>query len=157
MRKVSVMCTKIVPPGPILLGLLVGMTCLMALPAASIAQEFPREGNPAIANGIAEPFAGRWWIGFPEGDGMINGEPVVDCSTGVDLVPKGDGFLLYRSATGNEATFELLEFSGRTTWFPTYGESTIAVWIDDDEFFAYSVDLGTGKARWDNPMVYRRC
>lgn len=88
---------------------------------------------------------------------MINGEPVVDCSSGVELVPQGDAFLLYRSPTGNEATFELVEFSGRTTWLPTYGESTIAVWVDENQFLAYSVDLGTGKARWEDPRVYRRC
>jgi hypothetical protein len=140
-----------------LLALLAGTTGLVAVLGTVSAQEFPREGNPAIANGVAGPFAGRWWIGFPQGEGMINGEPVVDCAAGVELVAQGDALLLYRSSTGNEASFELMEFSGRTTWLPAYGESTIAVWIDEDEFFAYSVDLGTGKARWDNPVVYRRC
>lgn len=129
---------------------------IMLLPAPQ-AQDFPREGNPAIVNGIAEPFSGRWWIGFPEGEGMINGQPVVDCDAAVELAPEGEGNLLYRSATGSEVIFELLEFSGRTTWLPEFGESTIVVWITEDEFFAYSVDLATGRARWDNPLAYRRC
>jgi len=141
----------------IVLALLVGTLGMVLFLPAPQAREFPREGNPAIANGLAELFAGRWWIGFPEGEGMINGQPVVDCGSGVELVPEGEGMLRYRSATGKEAVFEVLEFSGRTTWLPEYGESTIAVWVDENEFFAYSVDLGTGRARWDNPAVYRRC
>lgn len=148
---------KAVRLGQIVLVLLVEALGLIVLLPAPMAQEFPREGNPAITNGHAEPFAGRWWIGFPEGEGMINGQPVADCASGVELVAEGEGMLRYRSATGNEAVFEVLEFSGRTTWLPEYGESTIAVWVDENEFFAYSVDLGTGRARWDNPVVYRRC
>lgn len=143
--------------GKHLLLLVLGLFGLVLLLPAPEAMEFPREGNPAIANGTAEPFAGNWWVGFPEGDGAINGEPAVTCSAAVELVPRDDGRLLYRSPSGAEAIFELLEFSGRTTWLPEWGESTIAVWTSTDEFFAYSVDMTNGKARWDNPLVYRRC
>jgi len=127
------------------------------LSPAPFAMEFPRQGRPDIPNGVAEPFSGLWWIGFPEGKGIINGAPVVDCSAAVELVPQDGGTLLYRSSSGSQVQFELLEFGGRTTWLPENGESIIAVWINVDEFFAYSVDLGTGSARWDNPLVYRRC
>ena len=82
---------------------------------------------------------------------------MTDCSAAVELIPEGETALVYRSPAGRQVQFELLEFSGRTTWLPEYGESTIAVWINSDEFFAYSVDMSTGKARWDNPLVYRRC
>ncbi|ODT82516.1 MAG: hypothetical protein ABS76_07825 [Pelagibacterium sp. SCN 64-44] len=121
------------------------------------AMDFPREGHTDIPNGVAAPFAGRWWIGFPEGEGMINGEPVVSCSSAVELVPQEHEKLLYRSSRGVKVLFELLEFSGRTTWLPESGESIIAVWVNEGEFFAYSVDLTTGKARWADPTVYRRC
>jgi hypothetical protein len=75
----------------------------------------------------------------------------------VELVADGEARLRYRAPNGNELIFDLMEFSGRTTWLPEQGESIIAVWVDADAFFTYSVDLGTGKARWDDPSVYRRC
>lgn len=145
------------PRRKLVLMVLVGLCGLGILLPAPRAVDFPREGNPAIANGVAEPFAGRWKLGWPEGEGMINGEPDVSCSAPIELVPLENENLLHRSPSGAEVQFELLEFSGRTTWLPQWGESTIAVWIDDNEFFAYSVDIATGKARWDNPMAYRRC
>ena len=141
-------------------GLLALIACLcglfVLLPSAR-GMDFPREGAEAIPNGVAQPFAGHWWVGFPEGEGMINGEPVTTCAEAVELVPLRDDGLVYRSHSGEEVVFELSAFSGRTTWMPEWGESTIVVWITTDEFFAYSVDLTNGKARWDNPLVYRRC
>lgn len=121
------------------------------------AAEFPREGVPTIPNGVASPFEGKWWIGFPEGDGMINGEPVVDCASPVELMADGSTSLLYRSPTGAESRFELSAFSGRTSWLPEGGESVLAIWTSEHEFFAYTVDMMTGRARWDAPYVYRRC
>ncbi len=96
-------------------------------------------------------------MGFPEGEGMINGAPKVTCDDPVRLQPSSQYELRYVSPTGQEVTFELTEFSGRTTWFPPMGESTIVVWISADEFFSYSVDPTNGQARWDDPLVYRRC
>ncbi len=140
-----------------LLALLVCLCGLLVLLPSSRGMDFPRQGVEGIPNGIAQPFSGKWWLGFPEGEGMINGDPVVDCDNPVVLEPQGEDNLLYRSPTGAEVVFGLMAFSGRTTWLPEWGESIIAVWIDESAFYAYSVDLTTGKARWDNPMVYRRC
>jgi hypothetical protein len=137
--------------------LLAGCFGAWALASTAVAMNFPREGSPDISNGVAAPFAGQWWIGYPEGEGMINGTPKVDCSAPVELMPDGEARLRYSAPNGAEVGFDLMEFSGRTTWLPEQGESIIAVWIDADEFFAYSVDLSTGKARWDDPSVYRRC
>lgn len=140
-----------------LFGLLLSCLAIIMLAPAPEAMEFPREGVPEIPNGLAEPFSGRWWLGFPEGTGTINGEPVVDCSSAVELTANGADKLSYKSSSGIETEFELMSFSGRTTWLPEWGESSIAVWVSKDEFFVYSVDLATGKARWGNPMVFRRC
>lgn len=139
------------------------VSCLIVLGGAgvfstgSVAAQFPREGIAGIANGKAAPFKGKWWVGFPEGEGMINGAPLVECTAPVELVAEADNRLLYRSPKGVEARFELTEFSGRTTLYPENGESVIAVWISPDEFLTYSVDLATGRARWDSPLAYRRC
>lgn len=137
--------------------LLAGFCGAMALLSTAVAMDFPREGTTDIPNGIAAPFAGTWWVGYPEGEGVINGAPKVACSAPVELVPEGEARLVYLAPNGNQLTFELMEFSGRTTWLPEQGESILAVWINADEFFTYSVDLGTGKARWNDPSVYRRC
>jgi hypothetical protein len=139
---------------------LVLLACLctaLALVSPAGAMDFPRQGVAAIPNGVSTPFAGQWSVGYPEGDGMINGDPKVACSAPVELVSDGDARLLYRSPSGAEVGFDLMEFSGRTSWLPEQGESVVAVWTSADEFFAYSVDMGTGKARWDDPSVYRRC
>ena len=121
------------------------------------ATEFPRQGIADITNGVSEPFAGTWSVGFPEGEGMINGASIATCAAPVALAGAESGTLTYLSPTGDEVAFQLSEFSGRTTWFPAVGESLVAVWISADEFYLYSVDLGTGQARWDNPHAYRRC
>tara|TARA_R110002126_G_scaffold76017_13_gene189902 strand:- start:802 stop:1122 length:321 start_codon:yes stop_codon:yes gene_type:complete len=106
---------------------------------------------------VSTPFAGRWSVGFPEGDGMINGEPLVTCDRPVQLLAVGKNALSYIAPNGNEILFELTAFSGRTAWFPPAGESLVAVWTSPDEFFSYSVALTNGRARWDEPHVYRRC
>ena len=137
--------------------LLAAFCGVLAVVSPAGAMDFPREGIAAIPNGVVAPFAGQWSIGYPEGDGMINGDPKVACSAPVELVADGDARLVYRSPTGAEVGFDLMEFSGRTSWLPEQGESIIAVWTSADEFFAYSVDMGTGKARWNDPSVYRRC
>ncbi|MBU1305278.1 MAG: hypothetical protein KKF33_07135 [Alphaproteobacteria bacterium] len=126
----------------------------LSLPAHA---EFPREGVPSVANGQSSPFVGAWSIGFPEGDGMINGAPPVSCEAPVMLQADGEYDLVYVSPGGQEVAFALMEFSGRTTWLPAEGESLIAVWTGPDEFFSYTVELTTGRARWDDPRVYRRC
>ncbi|GHA30092.1 hypothetical protein GCM10007989_27210 [Devosia pacifica] len=136
---------------------LLGCLVILMLMPAPRAFDFPREGATGIPNGVAAPFAGKWWLGFPEGDGFINGAPLVDCASAVELIPNGADRLLYRSSADVEIEFELMAFSGRTTWLPKWGESSIAVWLNADEFFIYSVDLTTGKARWDSPKVFRRC
>lgn len=136
---------------------LAGFCGVLALASTAGAMNFPREGVPDIPNGVSAPFEGKWWVGYPEGDGMINGAPKVDCTTPVELVPDGEARLVYVAPNGNRLNFDLMEFSGRTTWLPQQGESILAVWIDADAFFTYSVDLGTGKARWNDPSVYRRC
>lgn len=118
---------------------------------------YPREGVDGIPNGVADPFVGAWSLGFPEGDGAIVSERLVECDAPVRLEDGGEGTLLYLSPQGSEAGFELTEFAGRTTWLPEQGESILAVWTGPDEFFVYMVDIATGKARWDSPQVYRRC
>ena len=132
------------------------MLLVLTLGEPSYAQ-FRREGVAEIPNGQSSAFAGAWEIGFPEGDGMINGDPPVTCEAPVLLQPAGEQSLVYVSSTGQKVAFELTEFSGRTVWFPATGSSLIAVWTNPDEFFSYSVDLSTGRARWDDPRVYRRC
>lgn len=134
----------------------IAVLVLLPLTAPSHAQ-FPREGVADIPNGQPSAFAGAWAIGFPEGDGMINGDPPVTCEAPVLLQPAGEQSLVYVSSTGQNVAFELTEFSGRTVWFPATGSSLIAVWTNPDEFFSYTVGLATGRARWDDPRVYRRC
>lgn len=132
------------------------MLLVLTLNTPSYAQ-FPREGVAEVPNGQSLPFAGAWAVGFPEGDGMINGDPPVTCEAPVLLQPAGEHGLVYVSPAGQEVAFELSEFSGRTAWFPAAGSSTIIVWVGPNEFFSYTVDLPTGRARWDDPLVYRRC
>lgn len=129
------------------------LACL-AVPALA---DFPREGVPEIPNGVSAPFVGSWQVGFPEGEGVFVSETIVDCAAPVVLDADGDGILVYRAAGGGESRFELMEFSGRTSWLPEAGESVIAVWTGADEFYAYTVDMATGSARWDDPRVYSRC
>lgn len=136
--------------------LIAALTTVLFLPRIE-ATEFPRESIADIPNGVPEPFVGLWSVGFPEGEGMINGAPIASCAAPVTLNGSGNGTLTYLSPTGDEVAFELSAFSGRTTWLPAMGESLVAVWISTDEFYLYSVDLTTGRARWDNPHAYRRC
>lgn len=135
----------------------IAVLVLLSLTVPSHAQ-FPREGVAEIPNGQPSAFAGAWAIGFPEGDGMINGDPPVTCEAPVLLQADGERRLVYVLPAGKEIVFELTEFSGRTVWFPASGGlSMLAVWTSPEEFFSYSVDLSTGRARWDDPRVYRRC
>ncbi|RUT34836.1 hypothetical protein EMQ25_02435 [Arsenicitalea aurantiaca] len=127
------------------------------LGAGGALAEFPREGVPEVPNGVPAPFVGAWQIGFPEGEGMINGEPIVVCGDPVRLRADGDTHIIYASPTGQETRFELMAFSGRTSWLPEGGESTLAVFTGPDSFFTYTVDLMTGRARWDDPRVFTRC
>ncbi|MEM5500394.1 hypothetical protein WNY59_02205 [Ahrensia kielensis] len=136
--------------------LFIAVLILLAFNAPAYAQ-FPREGVAEISNGQSSAFVGAWAIGFPEGEGMINGEPPVSCETPVLLQSDGEHKLVYVSPTGQKVAFDLTEFSGRTVWFPANGSSMIAVWISSDEFFSYTVDLATGRANWNDPRVYRRC
>jgi len=126
----------------------------LAIPALA---DFPREGVADVPNGIADPFVGTWCIGFPEGEGMINGDPLVTCDDPVELKAAENGDLVYVSPTGQEVTFGLEAFAGRTSWIPEYGNSALAVWTSPDAFFSHTVHLQTGKANWDDPRVYRRC
>ncbi|WP_439815578.1 hypothetical protein [Zavarzinia sp. CC-PAN008] len=139
---------------PILGPVLVGLT--LAAGAGPALAEFPRQGVEGIPNGIAAPFVGHWSVGFPEGDGMINGQPVADCAKPVVLREGDGGSLVYESPKGGSTRFELNAFAGRTSWIPQGGESMLAVWTTPDEFYSYTVAL-TGSARWNDPRVFRRC
>ncbi len=134
-------------------GIAVGLVVL----ASTAHAQFPRKGVDNIPNGVAAPFVGRWSIDFPEGDGMINGKPVVDCQRPVELKAVGQSGLIYRSSEGKEISFELSAFEGRTTWMPEQGASILAVWTEADAFFSYTVDPMTGRAGWNDPRVFRRC
>lgn len=135
---------------------LITMTFALAAPVLADAS-YPREGIAGIPNGTAAPFVGAWSLGFPEGEGVIASGRLVECDAPVQLEDGGEGTLIYLSPKGSEVTFDLTEFAGRTTWLPEQGESILAVWTGADEFYTYSVDLATGKARWDSPQVFRRC
>ncbi|WP_127142555.1 hypothetical protein [Pelagibacterium montanilacus] len=132
-------------------------TVLATALAGPAQAQFPREGVAGIENGVSTTFAGKWWIGFPEGEGIIVGAPVVSCEDPVALAAPSAGVLVYHSPTGAQVSFEVFEFSGRTTWMPESGESILAVWTGPDEFFSYRVDAMSGSALWDDPRVYRRC
>lgn len=121
------------------------------------AAELPREGISTIPNGVSEPFVGLWSVGFLEGDGMISGATIASCEAPVALAGTDKGTLAYRAPTGDEVIFALSEFSGRTTWFPALGESLVAVWVGEDEFYLYSINPTTGRGHWNNPHAYRRC
>ncbi len=135
---------------------LVGVLAIIFTATASSAQ-FPREGIADVPNGVAAPFVGAWSVGFPNVDGAINGEPIVTCAEPVRLEAGRDGTVLYHSPTGQSASFELLEFSGRTTWLPENTQSSIAVWTSQDSFLLYRTDIMTGAAYWDDPRAYDRC
>jgi hypothetical protein len=65
--------------------------------------------------------------------------------------------ITYKPVIGEQVDFALSSFMDRTVWMPELGESTLAVWTAKDEFFAYQVDIQTGRANWEMPLVYRRC
>lgn len=132
------------------------MLLVLIMKAPAYAQ-FPRQGVAGITNGQSSPFAGAWEVGFPEGEGMINGSPPVTCQAPVLLQPAGDQDLVYVSPKGQTVDFELSAFSERTVWLPAAGSSIVIVWVSLDEFFSYTVDLATGRAGWEDPRVYRRC
>jgi len=138
-----------------LVGLLGGMAIVLTASAAFA--QFPREGVADVPNGVAEPFAGNWSVGFPEFEGAINGEPLVTCAAPVRMEPGQNGTLLYHSPTRQSASFEIFEFSGRTTWMPENAASAIAVWTSPDSFLLYRTDILTGTAFWDDPRAYDRC
>lgn len=131
------------------------LTLMALIQTAAVAQDFPRTGVPDVPNGVAEPFVGRWSIGFPEGEGMINGKPVATCDEPIVLSAVAETVLNYRSPRGS-TTFELTAFAGRTSWL-SQGPSTLAVWTNPSTFYAYRVDPMTGRADWADPRVYRRC
>ena len=130
------------------------VAALLLTPGIAYA-EFPREGIPEVSNGQAQPFVGRWEMGFPLTEDTIYAETLVDCADPVVIEATADAAIHYRSS-GGEAVFELGEFSGRTPWFPVAGNSLIAVWVSPDEFYLYTTD-NMGSADWDNPHAFRRC
>lgn len=132
-------------------------TALLAAVASPALADFPKTGVPEVPNGTSAPFVGDWEMGFPTGEGVIVAEKLAECSDPIVIAADGDGHIAYRWPTGTAARFELMEFSGRTTWLPEAGESIIAVWTSADEFYTYTVDAMTGSARWDDPRVYTRC
>lgn len=140
----------------LMIGLVVALTTLIFLPRIN-AEEFPREGVTGIPNGVPELFAGLWSVGFPERNNGISPSTITDCAAPVELSGTMSGMLTYLSPTGDRVEFQVAEFAGRTTWFPEKGESLVAVWINNDEFYLYSVDQVSGRAGWDSPHAYRRC
>ena len=123
--------------------------------APAFAQPFPRTGAADVPNGLAAPFVGRWSVGFPEGEGMINGKPVATCDEPIVLSAGAETVLIYKSPRGS-TTLKLAAFAGRTSWL-SQGPSTLAVWTDRSTFYTYRVDPMTGRANWSDPRVYRRC
>lgn len=134
-----------------------GIVATLVLLAPVAHAQFPRKGVDNIPNGVATAFVGKWSIGFPEGEGMINGKPIVGCERPIELKAGGRGELIYRSSEGQEISFELSTFEGRTTWMPKQGASILAVWTERDAFYSYTVDPMTGRAGWNDPRVFRRC
>lgn len=131
---------------------------LVTLAVGSSARaDFPREGVDDIPNGLSAPFEGSWAVGHPDAKGTMDGPSEEACNSPVQLRANGEHGLVHASTGGPEITYELTAFSGRTTWLPSVGESTIAVWESKDLFYAYSTNLTDGSARWDDPRVYRRC
>ncbi|WP_421952471.1 hypothetical protein [Pelagibacterium sp.] len=122
-----------------------------------VGAQFAREGIPTVPNGIVSPFVGSWQVGFPQADGGIIGAPLVTCEEPVILADLTDNRLSHSTSSGQSVSFEVFEFSNRTTWFPEAGESSVAVWTSPDEFLLYRVDMVTGQAHWDDPRSYRRC
>ncbi len=130
---------------------------MLALSLGSAAHaEFPRVGVADIPNGVSAPFDGFWAAGIPDANGADGVSPDA-CKNPIQLRANGDHGLVYAAPNRPEIVYELSEFSGRTTWLPIIGESTIAVWISADAFYAYAVGLTDGRARWDDPRLYRRC
>ncbi len=120
------------------------------------AQDFPRESIEGIPLGTAEPFVGAWSVAHPDSPGTIVNEPLVTCADPVTLRSSQDGSILrYASPKGQVVDFEMMEFSGRTTWVPDVMNTSISVWVSPDQFYLYDTDMGT--ALWDDPLVYSRC
>lgn len=119
--------------------------------------QFAREGIPAVPNGIVSPFVGSWQVGFPGADGELIGSPLVTCDDPAILADMNHNRLVHSSPSGQDVSFEVFEFSNRTTWLPEAGESSVAVWTSPDDFLLYRVDMVTGQAHWDDPRSYRRC
>lgn len=122
----------------------------------AMANDYPRASIADMPNGVASTFVGEWSIQAPEGKSMSS-RGTTTCKNPVHIKSTDPASINYISTTGTEVEFMLSAFMDRSVWMPELGESTLAVWTAKHEFFAYQVDMRTGKAKWDEPLVYRRC
>jgi hypothetical protein len=114
---------------------------------------------PAVAAdavpGKAAPFAGRWAVAFPEGEGVIVNKPDATCDAPVVIAVAHDHFITYASPGGEAVEFEVMSFDGRNPWWTKDGRSMVAEWKDDDRFWLAATDMG--KADWKQAKEYKRC
>jgi len=134
-------------------------TILALISPIAFAGDFPREGNPAVPNGVAAPFIGQWSVGFPDDETTIATSTLVGCDDPLDIALDGPEGIALSRKTDIEPPVRLTlkAFAGRTNWLPvTTGLSSVIFWLDADSFYRYEVSA-TGKADWDWPFLHRRC
>ncbi|MGJ8528751.1 hypothetical protein [Maritalea sp.] len=136
--------------------ILSGFMAAIAANNMVLANEYPRTGIGGVTNGVASSFVGEWSIHYPEGS-TYSASGVTSCEDPVRIESTEPSSIVYQAVNGDKVEFILSSFMDRTVWMPAMTESTLAVWTTKDEFFAYQVDLRTGKAKWEAPLVYRRC
>lgn len=133
-----------------------GLITALGLSDALKANEYPRASIADVPNGQASTFVGAWSTHHPSGNGNAGSGPAT-CENPVHIESHEEGSIIYKPVIGEQVYFALSSFMDRTVWMPELGESTLAVWTAKDEFFAYQVDIQTGRAKWETPLVYRRC
>lgn len=133
-----------------------GLIAAFGLSDALKANEYPRASIAEVPNGVASTFVGAWSTHHPASAGHSSVGPAT-CENPVRIESHDEASIIYKPVIGEQVDFALSAFMDRTVWMPELGESTLAVWTTEDEFFAYQVDIRTGKAKWETPLVYRRC
>ena len=140
--------------GRMLVAALVATAGLGAMDAR--AEDFPRESYSGAQNGLAAPFVGEWMLRYPEPEGTIVSEILVDCDDPVVISALGETEISYQSpAMEAPVKFALSAFAERTSWFPDDSDSSIVVWLTPDRFHIYPTNLGN--AVWDAPRLMVRC
>lgn len=129
------------------------MTRLFAafLAAGLAAPAFAADAVP----GDAAPFAGRWAVAFPEGEGVIVNVPDATCEAPALIRVEDGHFIVRESPTGASVKFEVMSFAGRNPWWAEDGSSLVAEWKDTDRFWLAPTDLGA--ADWTQAKEYKRC